>query len=118
MSDVDLTIKPDDVSFDPFGRVIIKNPEFVSVLENLADGALLSAESNSGGCGNNGCGNTGNAGGCGTANGSCSSLSELEYDDWTIFDNGAIIKNALFAQGMLDVKMGGKLEVPIKLKVL
>lgn len=118
MPDIEFTLSPDEIAFDPFGRVIVKNPEFITALENLAEGSKLESTSNSGGCGDSGCGNTGNAGGCGTANGSCSSNTEIYYDDWTIFDGDAIVNNAVFAQGMLDVKMSGKLEVPMKLKML
>ncbi len=118
MSEINYTLKPDEVTFDPFGRVIISNTSFTEILRDLSNNVLAESTSNSGGCGDNGCGNTGNAGGCGTANGSCSSISKLHYDDWTIFDDDVIVNNAEFAQGMLDVKMGGKLEVPMKLKLL
>ncbi len=105
----EFNLAPNEVTFDPFGRVIIKNEEFVNALNGLSEGALAAATCNNG-CGDTGCGNNLNSG--------CASTSKVFYDDWTIFNNEAIIKNANLSKALLDSKFASDPIIPVLIEEL
>jgi len=105
MSDFELALN--DVEFDELGRVRITDPLIKTKLEELfAANSSVEAASNSG-C-NSGCGNTGNAPTCGTANAGCSEAFELADLDWEPDlggGPGVLVNHPDFAKAILDAKI-------------
>lgn len=95
---------PSQVTFDAFGRVIVKNNDFINALTRLEENSVAATTCNNG-CGDTGCGNTANAG--------CSSSSKIHFDDWTTFGNEVLINNSDFSKAILHSKLSRDNIIPI-----
>ena len=103
-TNIELTLLPEQISFDHLGRVKVENDQFVAALSSIPAGALADASCNNG-CGDTGCGNT--------VNGGCGSTSKLHFDDWQILDaSEAIVNNADLTKALIHAKIANDETIP------
>lgn len=104
---IEFNLLPDEITFDAFGKVQIRNEQFTAALNALDVGALAEAQCNNS-CGDTGCGNS--------VNGGCSSSSEIYFDDWNQIDDGLVINNTEFSKAILHAKIAGDLVIPMSIR--